>query len=77
MLKERLVIVDDLLVENQAKLERVLDLYLAGDFPKEMLIEQKERLQKTVDALGVSRKINLPKSHRERLNTDKPLLQTQ
>jgi hypothetical protein len=44
-------VIDDLLAENLAQLERVLDLYLAGNFPKEMLTERKGRLQTTIEAL--------------------------
>lgn len=50
-LRDRLAVVDDLLADNRRQLERALDLYLAGDFPKEMLTERKERLQTTIDAL--------------------------
>ena len=32
-------------------LERALDLYLAGDFPKEMLIDRQARLEKTISGL--------------------------
>ena len=48
---DRLAIVDDLLADNRAQLERALDLYLTGEFPRGMLIERQARLQKTVDAL--------------------------
>jgi site-specific DNA recombinase len=50
-LRERLKVVDDLLADNEAQLERLLDLYLAGDFPKEMLTERKTRLEATIAAL--------------------------
>jgi site-specific DNA recombinase len=50
-LQERLTVVDDLLVENRSQLERVLDLYLSGDFDKRMLAERKARLEKTIDSL--------------------------
>jgi site-specific DNA recombinase len=45
---DRLAVIDDLLADNRAKLERLLDLYLAGDFPREMVVERKETLEKTV-----------------------------
>ena len=32
-LRERLTVVDSLLAENRAQLERLLDLYLSGDLP--------------------------------------------
>jgi len=50
-LQERLKIVDDLLAENQTQLQRLLDLYLKGDFPKEMLTERKDRLETTIKNL--------------------------
>jgi site-specific DNA recombinase len=55
-LQDRLAIVDDLLADSRAQLERVLDLYLAGDFPHGVLVERKERLQTTVSALERKRK---------------------
>jgi site-specific DNA recombinase len=50
-LRARLRVVNDLLADNRAQLERLLDLYLAGAFPKEMLTERKARLETTIAAL--------------------------
>jgi hypothetical protein len=50
-IRKRLEVLDDLLAENRAQLRRLLDLYLAGDFPKEMLIDRKSRLEEIIDAL--------------------------
>jgi site-specific DNA recombinase len=50
-LRQRVAVIDDLLADNRRQLERLLDLYLAGDFPKEMLTERKGRLEKTIGAL--------------------------
>jgi site-specific DNA recombinase len=50
-IRSRLAVVDDLLVDNRTQLERLLDLYLAGDFPKEMLTDRKARMEKTIQAL--------------------------
>lgn len=36
---------------EQAKLNRLLDLYLSGDMPRELLIERKERLESAVSSL--------------------------
>jgi hypothetical protein len=55
-LRERLAIVEDLLADNQRQLERLLELYLTGDFPKEMLVERKDRLEDTVGKLERERK---------------------
>ena len=52
-LLHRLKIVDDLLVDNQSKYERLLDLYLSGDFPKETLIDHKSRLEQTIQSLEI------------------------
>jgi len=50
-LLDRLSVVDDLLADNRQKLERLLDLYLAGDFPKEVLTDRKARLETTIASL--------------------------
>ena len=50
-LRDRLAIVDDLLAEHQAQLERTLDLYLSGDFDKEVLIDRRTRLERTISDL--------------------------
>ncbi len=54
-MRDRLVIVDDLIADNRTQLARLLDLYLAGDFDKEMLTERKSRLEATVKALEKER----------------------
>lgn len=50
-LRERLTTIDGLLTDNRKQLEKLLDLYLAGDFPREVLLERKTRLQDTVAGL--------------------------
>ena len=37
-LRDRLKVVEDLLAEKETKLERLLDLYLAGKFPEDILM---------------------------------------
>jgi len=54
-LRERLVVVDDSLADNRRQVQRLLDLYLTGDFPKEMLRERKAGLEETIAALGRER----------------------
>lgn len=54
-LRERLAVVDNLLAETREQLAKLLDLYLAGDFPRELLVERKSRLQETVDKLEAER----------------------
>jgi hypothetical protein len=50
-IRERLAVVDELTADNQKELKRLLDLYLSGEFPKEMLLERKNRLEMTIGAL--------------------------
>ncbi|MFC2045942.1 zinc ribbon domain-containing protein [Chloroflexota bacterium] len=54
-IRERLRVVNDLVADNQAQLERLLDLYLAGNFPREMLEHRQERLEATIKALQKER----------------------
>ena len=50
-MRERLRLVDDLLRDNRTQLERLLDLYLTGDFPRDILTERKTRLEMTIGSL--------------------------
>lgn len=54
-IRARLEIVDDLLADNRSQLARLLDLYLAGDFDRELLTERKTRLETTIRALDKER----------------------
>jgi chromosome segregation ATPase len=54
-LRDRLAVLDDLLAENRRQLEKLLDLYLGGDFSKEVLTERKARLETTIAALEKER----------------------
>ncbi len=54
-MRDRLAVIDDLLADNQAQLDRALDLYLTGDFSRDALVERKERLQTTLDTLEQKR----------------------
>jgi len=47
----RLAVINDLLTENQKQLDRLLDLYLMGDFPKDALTDRKARLEMTIRGL--------------------------
>ncbi|MBN1813654.1 MAG: recombinase family protein [Anaerolineae bacterium] len=53
--QERLAIVEDLLQRNQEQLERLLDLFLSGDFPRDILTERKQRLEQITQALEQER----------------------
>ena len=57
-IRERLQVVDDLLIDHRSQLQKLLDLYLDGNFTKELLVERRQRLQDTVDSLANER-VNL------------------
>jgi site-specific DNA recombinase len=50
-IRERLKVIDDLLSDNRRRMERLLDLHLEEDFPREIAIERKVRLEKTIGEL--------------------------
>jgi site-specific DNA recombinase len=50
-LKARLEGVASLIADNKRQLEKAIDLYLTGDFAREMLLERKQRLEDTIAAL--------------------------
>lgn len=50
-IKERLMVVDDLLASNRKQLDRLLDLYLSGEFPRDVLTDRKTRLEATIGGL--------------------------
>ncbi|MBI5880375.1 MAG: hypothetical protein HZB53_22210 [Chloroflexi bacterium] len=47
-LRERLAIIESQLSDSEAQLAKLLDLYLNGEFAKELLTERKLRLEKAV-----------------------------
>jgi site-specific DNA recombinase len=54
-LREQLAVTDDLLADNRRQLERALDLYLSGDFDRDMLGERQARLTNAIAALEQQR----------------------
>ena len=48
-------VIDDLIKENQGKLDMLLDVYLSGDIDKSMLVNRKNQLEDTIRALGKER----------------------
>ena len=54
-LRERLAVVEDLLADSRVQLERLLDLYLTGQFPKDVLTDRKVRLEETIQTLDRER----------------------
>lgn len=47
-LRERLSLIESQLVEAESQLARLLDLYMMGEFAKELLLERKTRLESTM-----------------------------
>ncbi|MBN1219094.1 MAG: zinc ribbon domain-containing protein, partial [Anaerolineae bacterium] len=48
---KRIKVIDKLLGDNRQQLERLLDLYLTGDFPKDILLERQRRLESQIEGL--------------------------
>ena len=44
-----------MLNDNQEQLTRLLDLYVGGDFPKDVLVDRKKRLEESIKALEKER----------------------
>jgi len=51
----RLETIDKLIADDTQQLERLLDLYLAGEFPKDLLSERKTRIEKNINRLNQER----------------------
>lgn len=54
-LRERITVADNLIQEHQEQLERLLDLYLSGDFGKDLLMARKQELEGTIEKLKAER----------------------
>jgi len=52
---DRMAIIDEQTQEYQKQLDKLLDLYLNGDFPKEVLTERKSRLEQMLSGLDKER----------------------
>jgi site-specific DNA recombinase len=50
-IRSRLAVAEDLLAKNRAQLERLVDLYVSGEFPKDVLAERKARLESLISDL--------------------------
>ena len=53
--RNRLAVTEDLLAKHRAQLERLVDLYLSGEFPRDVLVERKARLEKLIADLEVQK----------------------
>ncbi len=49
--RERLTVIESLMEQNTNELDRALELYLSGQFPKEMLMSRKNELETTLQSL--------------------------
>jgi len=54
--KKQLGVIEDLLCKNREQLARLLDLYLGGEFPKEMLLDRRKRIEETIASLEEEQK---------------------
>ncbi len=52
---EQLRITDSLIGENQKKLDKLIDLYMSGTYPLEVIQERKARLEQTINSLSQQR----------------------
>jgi hypothetical protein len=68
-IRDRLVVVDDILSENSRQLEMLLDLCLSGDFTREVLTERKVRLETTIRSLEGERQVLLARLSAQQLTT--------
>ncbi|MDQ4077455.1 MAG: hypothetical protein M3220_14560, partial [Chloroflexota bacterium] len=50
-LYERLAVVEDLLGHHRQQYERLLDVYLTGEIPRDMLVDRKQRLEQSIAQL--------------------------
>jgi hypothetical protein len=49
--RQRLEVVADLIDDHRRQLDKLLDFYLAGDFPRELLLERQQRLEQALAVL--------------------------
>ncbi len=54
-LQARLSTVEDFITDHERQLNKILDLYLSDDFPKEILTQRKESLEKALDIFKAER----------------------
>jgi site-specific DNA recombinase len=54
-IRDRLVVLEDLWRDSKSQLDRVLDLYVSGEIPRDLLLEKKQRLDSTLVALDKER----------------------
>lgn len=73
-LRERLAVIEGLLVKRRRELERALDLYLSGTFEKDILLERKAKLEEEIARLeGERESVN---AHLSRCELSEAQIQT-
>ncbi len=50
-IRRRMVVVDDLWKDTKSQYDRVVELYVGGDIPRDILVDKKQRLETTLSAL--------------------------
>ena len=68
--QERLAVIDELLTDYQEQLNRLVDLYLEGNYTKDILIDRQKRLENTIEALQNERSSFLEMVENRRLTED-------
>lgn len=69
-LRDRLKVVDGLLEDNETKLEKLLDLYLAGKFPEDILLARKNNLETAINSLKKEQSSLLKQLMRDQLSEE-------
>jgi len=69
-LQDRLAVVDSLLAERQNQLEKLLDLYLDGNFPRDVLTGRQKQLEDGIAALARERVVLVDQLEQESLTED-------
>jgi len=54
-IRDRLIVLNDLWQDSNSQLNRLLDLYISGDVPRELLVDKKQRLEATLASLDKER----------------------
>lgn len=73
-LRDRLSILCDLISDRQQQMERLLDLYVGGDIPKDMLLERRKRLEDELAKLNAEQ-AHLTHSVEDKTITDEQVLE--
>lgn len=72
-LKNRLTATESLLARKQRELGRLVDLYVAGDFDRDMLLDRKQRLEAEIQSLD--REASALREQLTQVLTDKQIME--